>query len=277
MKNKIGVSVIFFGIIMLIALNGCGGEKLESQWKDAQITVDGASDDWSEYVVHYFDKEDMEIVLGIANDDTSLNLMIKFRDQRLARMFERRGVTFWFDGNDQKNKNFGIFYQNPQLTMIEIPRGDMPGRRNDMNPDGGETFQPGGIFSLIAQDTVELGGTDIHGCKTKVDLKEGVYCYELSIPIAKNENSPYALVLSNKSKIKLGIELAAVSEEEQAIIKEMMAEREGRGRSGGGMGGGGLRGGGMRGGGGGSRGGRPGGMPDMDGKEIWFTVSLAKS
>jgi hypothetical protein len=97
----------------------------------------------------------------------------------------------------------------------------------------------------------------------------------LKVPLGKNENSSYTLVTSNKNKIKLGIELAAVSEEEQAKMKEMMAERGGRGRPGGGMQGGGMRGGGMR-GGGAPQGGRPRGIPNMDGKEIWFTVYVAK-
>jgi len=272
MKIKTEVSVKFIGIIMLIALNGCGGEELQSERKDSPITVDGKCDDWLNLTTHYFDKEGMQIVLGIANDDISLNLMMKFRDQRLARMIDRRGVTFWFNGKNQKSKNYGIYYQNPRTDMMAIPRGEIPERGNGSHPEGGGTFQPKGVFSLITQDTVEITGTDISGSEAQVDVREGVFCYEISILIDKIENLPRTLFVSDKNLIKLGFEIAAMSEEDQVQMKEMLAERVDQSRPRGGRGGSG-----MRGGGGGTKGGRPGGMPDRDGKEIWFTVSLARS
>jgi hypothetical protein len=264
MKVRAGIPSNILAVLLLIVINGCGGEKLESQWKNEPITVDGLSDDWSEYAIHYFDKEDMQLVLGIANDDSTLNLMMKFRDQRLARMFESRGVTFWFNGDNRKDKDLGIFYHNSRSGMRATPPG-----ANNMNPDGRDSFQPEGIFSLISQDTVELTEMAASGVETNRDVSEGVFCFELKVPLGKKENLPYTLVTSNTNKIQLGIELAAVSEEEQARMKEMMAERREQGRPGG------MRGGGVR-GGGGPRNGRPGGMPDMDGKEMWFTVTLAK-
>lgn len=39
-----------------------------------------------------------------------LNLMIRFRDNRLARMIEARGLILWF--NEKNENNLGIHYGN---------------------------------------------------------------------------------------------------------------------------------------------------------------------
>jgi hypothetical protein len=268
-KQFTGLFIVF--LILTFPFIGCGDEKLESQWIDSKIIVDGNADDWSDYPVKYFDKDDMEFIIGVVNNDSILNVMIRLRDQRMARMLEHRGVTFWFDREGQKDKKFGILYKNPVMQPVapfpqDEPHGSPP---PDRNFDA--SYNPRGEFSLLETDTLKIPPQGLEGIRAKTGLKESIYCYEIMVPLKKIGVSLNGTSIAG-SKISLGIDVADVSEEEKARMKEMMAERVNRGRSGGGMGGG-RPGGGMR--GGGPPNGRPGGMEDMDGKELWFTVTLA--
>jgi uncharacterized membrane protein YgcG len=281
MSIRFSLTNLLIAVGTILFINGCGGEKFQSHWKKSDIMVDGQVEDWTNYPVAYYEKDDTRIVLGFANDDTSLNIMIRFRDHRIARLFERRGVILWFDGKNQKDKEFGIQYVDPNARKMGLPTMEMFGRdfrREPIFMD--QASEPNGSFSLISKDTVEIPQDGIEGIRAAVDFQQGLYCYEFSIPIYKNEVYPYAIKISSKQKVKLGVEIAPVSEEEKERIEEMMKERRqsrqgGSGR-GGGMPGGGMRGGGMK--GGGMRGGGPGRqIPDMDGKEMWMTVLLADS
>lgn len=274
-----------FSITLVIGFNwGCGGKKIQSSWKQNVIVVDGLVDDWSGYTSEYYEKDDIQVLLALANDDTSLNLMFRFNDQQLARMFERRGIVFWFDGNGKKNKNYGIYYVDPDAKNIIAPLFGMGGKRSPGTPDINQTFVPQGLFNLITQDTIKIPGNGMKGLQAKTGLERGAYCYEFNIPLQSGENSSSGLFVSPQKKIKLCIEIPPVSKEERARMEEMMAERRGQGRpagrrAGGGMDGGGGRmpGGGMRGGGmrgGGNRG--PENMiPDLNRKEMCFMVVLA--
>ena len=146
------------------------------------------------------------------------------------------------------------------------PQGSPP---PDRNFDA--SYNPRGEFSLLETDTLKIPPEGLEGIRAKTGLKESIYCYEIMVPLKKIGVSLNGTSTAG-SKISLGIEVAGVSEEEKARMKEMMADRAKRGRSGGGMGGG-RSGGGMR--SGGFPGGRRGEMPDMNGKELWFTVTLA--
>ncbi|OPX35134.1 hypothetical protein B1H10_01960 [candidate division KSB1 bacterium 4484_188] len=104
--------LVIWGILSAALVFGCSGEKLHSQPKMNKIEVDGRDADWSDYKTNYYEKENMRIVLGVVNDDSSINILIRFRDFRLARMFERRGVTLWLNSENKKKKTLGIHYIN---------------------------------------------------------------------------------------------------------------------------------------------------------------------
>jgi hypothetical protein len=279
MSIRLYLTNLLIAVNTILLFNGCGGEKFQSHWKKSDIVIDGQVDDWTNYPAEYYEKDESRMIVGFANDDTSLNMMIRFRDHKLARLFERRGVTLWFDGNNKKDKEFGIQYVDPDAKNMGLPSMQMFGRdfRREQNIMD-QTPELNGSFSLITKDTVEIPQDGLEGIRAAVNFRQGSYFYEFSIPLHQNGASPYAINISLKQKVKLGIEIAPVSEEEKERIEEMMKEKgqrmQGGSGRGGGMPGGGMRGAGMK--GGGMRG--PGHlMPEMDEKEMWMTVLLADS
>jgi hypothetical protein len=255
---------------LFIGLNiiGCG-KTMESTWVRSPLVVDGNGGDWSKYPLQY--NEDLNLVYGFANDDSLLYCMIRFNDQHLAEMMAIRGFTLWANDPDEEEKLWGIHYQDPSLREKFMNRPHRGRRQGDQQNDPfRKTIPPNGRFTVVRHDTEsEPDVRDCDGLNAAAGLEGGLYCFEFSLAFQGAASLSYHLNSSPGKSIKVGFEIAGVSEEEQERIKEEMAERReemGEERDG------------MRDGRRGEIGGRPGGsfyMPDMDGDEFWVTLKLA--
>ena len=264
-----------------ILFNSCGGDKIESQWMKTPITINGIAADWSEYRQFYI--EDWKTMYSIVNDDTSISLMIQFRDDQLARKINTRGFTLWLNSDGDEEKSFGIHYEDRKLMdkrINEMADGKSMPNRENKNSDMNNSVEFTGTFSLVDKDKSLLSENGQNGIYAEALYDQGSYCFEYKIMFdAINFNSDL-FKITLVSDLKFGIELAAVSEEFKEIMQQKMSGRmkDGMRPGGGGMRGGGVRGGGKRGSG---MGGPPGGgrenmMQDVDAQEIWFSVELAK-
>ncbi|MCK5343503.1 MAG: hypothetical protein KAR20_08865, partial [Candidatus Heimdallarchaeota archaeon] len=101
--------------ILLLNLVACGSDDIESSRVSNEIIVDGLSNDWSDLKINY--NEDLDIAFGVANSDTSLFFMIRFKDERFARMMTMRGFTIWFDDLSEDDPKFGIRYRIPAMHL----------------------------------------------------------------------------------------------------------------------------------------------------------------
>jgi hypothetical protein len=214
------------------------------------------------------------MLLGVVNDDTSLNIMLKFRDLKTSRMMEHRGFILWLNAQDKKKKKFGIYYKNTNM----FPPGPPPSEMQDYPDSVVHNFKsdvsPTGKFYLITQDTTEISLNGSDDLQAQVKMENGVYCYEMSIPLRNNGDSFNEFNVMSKSKIKLGIEILSFNGRPGSRFEEGPPGRgdrppemggderspagppPGMGRE--------RRGQGPR-----------GDMPSQDGKEWWITVSLA--
>ena len=113
MKN---IFILFFALLLLQAI-GCG-ETINSTWKSQEITIDGNGDDWRGLPLQY--QEDMNIVYGMVNDDKTIDFMIRFNDEKLARMFSMRGFALWVNEEDEEEKQIGIYYRDNTLEEWEL-------------------------------------------------------------------------------------------------------------------------------------------------------------
>ena len=281
---KVTQFIILF-LTTFIFITSCGGEKIESQWMKSPIKVDGISDDWSEYRQFY--NEDWKTMYSITNDDTSISLMIQFREDQLARKINTRGFTIWLNSEGDNEKSFGIHYEDRQLMdkmLNDMADGKGVPNREKRNSDFNKTVEFSGTFALVDKDINILSENGQNGFYAKALYDQGSYCFEYKMTLDANETNPELFNLSLESDLKVGIEIASISDEFKEIMKEKMEEKmKSSMKPSGGISGGGRRGSGMRGGGksGGGMGGPSGGgientMKDMDAQEIWLSVELVK-
>ncbi len=237
MKLKI---IFFFFSFVLILTEGCG-EKIESTWKNQELTVDGNGQDWEGFPLQYH--EDMKIVYGIVNDDATVNFMIRFNDESLARMFSMRGFTLWLNEEDEEQKQIGIHYRDDSMRhRFMAERSDRYRERDQDEQISSQLLKPKGKFTLAKNDSLTtIPLREITVFEAAADSKDGIFCYEFSIPLTSAEGSPYYLNISNQKTIKVVLEIVGMSEEEKEnLIAEMDERRKsmqggkmsGRGRGG---------------------------------------------
>lgn len=283
MKKYFKLTQVFSLLIILFIINACGGQKVESQRLQSSIKIDGKSNDWVDYQQLY--NEDWKTVYAIVNDDTSVSIMLQFREDGLARKINTRGFTIWLNSEGDDEKVFGIHYEDRALMesiLNNIAEGKGRPNQDDKNSEFNKAVEFSGTFALIGEEQNILSDNGQNGIYAEALYDQGNYCFEYKITKKSNKIDPELFSLSVNSGLNVGIEISAVSEEFKEIMKKKMEERMQAGKSGSGrsagMRGGGMRGGGRRGGGmdGSRSGGRENMMKDMDAQELWFSVELAK-
>lgn len=259
MKNLL---IILLSLFVFIS---CRGLKIQSTWLDNKISIDGTIEDWKDMPRIY--EEDIKIMYSVANDYNHLNLMYCFNDPALARMIAMRGVTVWFNDEAKKEKNFGIAFKNDLMDQRKDMNREQIHNQNEQLSSAKDLREllKSGRFTVELKDTLSgLLLDETLGVEASMDQIEGLYCFEMKLPLSEIKKSKTVLQIPEDNQMKIAIE---IPEAKRFTIK----------RKGDSMGGG--RGG-MRGGGKGGRGGSPPGGEknrlDMSAKEIWSIIVLAE-
>jgi hypothetical protein len=282
-SRRLRLTAAFAGIV------ACGGTDVTARWATDAIRVDGDGVEWSGPELAYV--EDVSGVVGAANNDSSVYVMLRFADPRMGRKVMLGGATVWWNKDGKKEKDVGVRY-GPVIDLSHILEqgGDL---REALSRTGGPGSAPqeGTLHDLVTLldedgETLLLEGEQ-RGISAGSAYEDGIYCYEIEIPLHRGEDDSRSVDVPLGDGIRLCVELGGLSSEAREMLQQMMGERRGRmgGGPGGGMGPGGRPPGGM---GGGRRGGRAGmgrpgamgrggGPTDMlEEKELWCTIRLAE-
>lgn len=250
--------------VVLLVFTSCGKKYLQSEWKGNNITIDGLSKDWDRSVLML--DEDLNMVYGIANDDSAMYFNVSYRDEFLARKMAMRGFTLWLG----KEKRLGIRYIDKTAQDMMHARMMHAGNREDSAPfppeNMGGSLPPKGKFYL--QDNTQKGSegreyvidsTGLMGIQAAMEQQDGFYCFEYRIPLAIKDTTGTLWDARQGKYLETVFELAGLDES----VKKQLEKRAGSrpqgmpGGRGGGMGG---PGGGMGGRGGSGMDGRGGGL-----------------
>jgi len=264
---------VIFMIVVLscIFIMGCGKPKLDSKWRDHEISIDGEQNDWQDAIAYYDEKT--RVSVGIINDDTYLYVCLLSRNRSIMEQLMRQGLTVWFDPKGGADKVFGIHYpvrmQGHGMPMEEKGEDAMP-------PEQKGAGEMPGIFQG-AEEEIEIIGpgkeeryttsvkeAEKEGISVRIGKSKGYFVYELKVPLIENEQYGYAIGAKVHNPIGLGLETSGFNSRMMRRGSMPGGGREGRGMPGGGMPGGG-------------RGGMPGGdMPaGNSGLKLWAIVSLS--
>ena len=118
-QHKIFLMYILFAIFISITLfSGCITPKLNSNWRDNEVIIDGQDIEWRD-VSSYYEKRS-NTVITFLNDKEHLYVRFSTRDRSLQRKLTTHGFTVWFDPEGGKKKRFGIHFP------LGIQYGDLP-------------------------------------------------------------------------------------------------------------------------------------------------------
>lgn len=252
-----------FTIISMIAAiaMGCSSQlKLNSNWRQQEITVDGEQTEWQDAMT-FFEKKNVSI--GIANDEDFLYICLVSTDRGLLRQMMGMGFTLWFDPEGGTEKIFGI-----RFPLGTIGSGFTMMRSRGQAPDL-ETMRENFEESLTKIEVIRPEKKErmrfkniatLPGIAAKIKLSDAadMLVYEIKVPLVQTEEHPFAIGTEVGEQLGIGFETAELNRQE-------IRERMGRGGFGGGMGGG-------RGGSGGRRGGDRPQIPEQF--KLWASVHL---
>lgn len=256
------------------------------------IQIDGLLNEWDGSLTPF---ENGKLSLAAANDQGYLYLGIAVSDLSLQREILARGLFIYLDADGGKDRSFGIRYplgleemglrpERPERSASDPEFGPPePGReRVELDPGHLQELYDGVSpeLELIDGDysSHRLSSTDTLGIQVSERYQNGMFTYELRIPLQKGVDAQFAMELGQSRSIDIG------------LITPKLEPGHRRGAGGGwsrGGGGGGIRGPGGSGGGGGvggpgrsGGGGRAGGfrrrgdMPQP--LELWTEYKLAE-
>jgi hypothetical protein len=281
MKSLTRVAVLIISLAIFVGPEAAAVEKIESSPAGDRIVLDGDPSDWEGVPVFYL--KDSLHVSAIAHDDENLYLMYRFADETLARQLLMRGVTLWING-DGKTKNkkeeFAVRYPGSEQIADQFKEEELREQRYRAETEGSDTFDRSGpppslngIRQVPGQLTVIRMGlkettdeNDTTGPNAASAFNEGVFCYELKIPIADIGGKIAEASPAKKRQLAIGVQIGGMTQAEMESLQAAMKEKMGSMGGQGGRGGGGMGGSAPSGMGGGGIGGMGGGMSGMGGR-----------
>lgn len=263
------------------------------------ITVDGSVADWHGVPVQYFDSGPR--VTAIAHDDRFLYVQFRFSDLALARRVLRTGAIVWVCPARDHDASFGLRYRGTAAMEQALREADSQGTGAPTElgppPDASQRGAPEGpgapperaplgaleVLRYGVVDEVIAGGAQPDGHAAAGGVADGVFAWELRIPLSEVSSAAGLNPDAKSGKIAIGFQMSGMTAAEREAMRERM-------RPSGGPGGGGPRGGGAPPGGGGPpegggwgghggppQGGRPEGGREGKGRGseiVWVEVEI---
>jgi hypothetical protein len=201
-------------------------QRMDSQWRDRDIAIDGDSGDWPGPLRPV--DPNHPIMASAVNDGQSLYLVLSTSDASVRRQILRQGLIVWFDPTGGEKKHFGIKF--PVGLMAEEPasrrRGGFPrnpaGGSGSSDPGPADPARSGAIDQAEEPvNRLEVYGPnkdDAHnfvtgmapGIAVKIGQVEGYFVYELKVPLTVTADRPYAIEAKPGGAIGLGLETPKV-------------------------------------------------------------------
>ena len=212
--------------------------ELAGHLRSGEVTIDGAASEWNGLLAPLTEPK---VSIGVVNDGDTVFVCLTASDLRTRQQILRLGLVVWFDPGGGTKKVFGI----------KFPVGSpvTSGVRSETRPRGGvQSTAPEAIeivnrLEILGSDrndrrSLVLGQTP--GISVRVGQAEGLLVYELSVPLARTADHPYAI--GAKAGSVIGIGLATPDAEKGTIAAGGGQPRAGFGGVGGmgGMSGGGM-------------------------------------
>lgn len=257
-EQRVPYSLVL-ALVAMLFFHSCETIQFQSGWRTEEIAIDGKSDDWREHL-KYFEEEN--IFLGLLNDEKDLYICMTSADRIRQVQIMGRGFILWFDPAGGKKKAFGIRFPVGRQEFVPPSEdegwpGERPRRLPRQTPVELEILESGKDAPL------RMKIEEARGISVDVTASLGMVVYELKVPLARGEETPYAVGAKPGATVGVGFE-----------IPEM--DRDARRQRMPGTGPGGMMPGGRRGGIGVGMGGmRMGGRGLPERMKAWATVRLS--
>jgi hypothetical protein len=121
------IFLLFLFILNFSLLSFSKKEIIVSKWVDFPLTIDGSNKEWNVDVLNFEKKVDVNY--AFRNDAENLYVLFIFNDPKYLSSIGATGITFWFNTEGKKKKNYGLTCFKKQvsadvfISILEQQRG----------------------------------------------------------------------------------------------------------------------------------------------------------
>jgi len=233
-SGKSWFKLIFALLPLTYFLSGCNDIKVNSQWCNREIFIDGMSFDWENVLMNF---EDKKVNLGILNDDDYLYICLVPLDEAIIHQVMMMGFTVWFTSESDNDLKLGIRYP-VGIRNNRMPPKDTPSERNreELRRNIEESLNEVMIISSNKDDTIAIPVENASAVEIRVGTKNERMVYELKIPLMESSDHPYSIGALSGQQIE--IEFLTDEFKKPMMNRSLRSEgpRPGRGSGAGGKG-----------------------------------------
>jgi hypothetical protein len=192
-----------FFVACALATTRAADPSIDAVWRSASLVVDGSTDDWPS-----LQRIDDGPMVGVANDDRAVYLAVASNDPTVRRQLAT-GLVVWLDATDEEAQTFGVRLEG--LAPEPLP-GATP--TADVGDALGTTSAAHALesFDLLGPGKSQrrlIEQTDAIGIGLASGMADRAVAYELKLPLAKSETTPYAVGARPGATILVGLETPA--------------------------------------------------------------------
>jgi len=232
-------TVVLAALLLAFSLSvaGCGGEEIDSRWRDREITIDGDDSEWRG--TEQYSDDGKGVRFAVFNDGEFLYICFTTWNTKTQQQILVRGLTVWFDAQGGDDKVFGIDFpmaKGPEemRELRETARSDRAKAVNEMLIRSrsemivGRTKGYDGTW-MFTEDAHDLG------IEAVIDVEDRILVYELKVPLTGGQGLPFPDGMAAGGLAGLGLEMGKIDVDEMS--RQMQGQRPPGGMGGGGMGG----------------------------------------
>jgi hypothetical protein len=176
---------------------------LDATWRSASLTVDGSTADWPA-----LQRVDNGPMVGVANDHDAVYLAVASNDPTIRQQLAT-GLVVWFDPSERQTQTFGVRLEG--LTAEPLP-GATPTAAVGDTLAAAPAPQALDSFDLLGPGKSQrrlIEQTDAIGINLASGMEDRSVVYELKLPLAKSDATPYAIDAKPGATVLLGLETPA--------------------------------------------------------------------
>ncbi len=207
MKIKFALGLLVVPVIYLVT--GCSSALMISSKYDNSIKTDGNRDDWNESF--NFD-EDNSISVGFKNDDRNLYIALVTSRQYNVMKILNAGLTIWLE-SEKNSEKIGIRFphrnDDNEMPMLRPKNGNRERSPQDMQDMLNKLIVKQDEISVVNEDEFPLYAfrtNAVEGVAGGLGFSMGQFVYELRVPLAGNDSTPFYFNASPGDKIIVEIE-----------------------------------------------------------------------
>ncbi len=197
--------VIVSAAVLTLLSAACGPVDIQSRWRTSEIKIDGRADDWAGSLRRI---ERSPVSVGVANDDRYVYICLQVEDPRVVAPLLRRGLVVWFDPAGGQDRVLGLKFpiglrRDDGRDRTDATGGRAAGHGPRIDQEDVEILGPG------RDESVMLKKDDLKGIELAQENDNGLFVYEIKIPLAKSGDAPYAVGSTPGRSLGVGFEPSA--------------------------------------------------------------------